>query len=165
MQRIGDSPGPRAAGFTLIEILVVVVLIAIAATLVTVKLQPDDRALLKEEATRLAAVLTQARDEAVITGSGIGWRGSTNGYQFFRRNDERQWIAIEKDEVFHPRSLPQDVSLTDVEIGATKAGANDMLILSASAANPEYRIVLAFRNARLQVRAEPSGPALVDNVQ
>ena len=152
-------------GFTLIEILIVIVLIAIAATLVTVKLQPDDRALLREEAVRLAALLTQARDEAVMTGSAIGWRGSSDNYKFYRRNEERLWQMVERDEVFHPRQLPPDVRLLEIEIGEVKAPPEHMLILSSSAANPSYRIVFAFRDARLAVRADPSAAASVENVQ
>jgi general secretion pathway protein H len=151
-------------GFTLIEILVVIVLIAIAATLVTVKMQPDDRALLREEAIRLAALLTQARDEAVMTGSSIGWRGANDSYRFYKRNEERLWQAVERDEVFHPRALPPEVRLLEVEIGEVKAPAEHMLVLSASAANPAFRILIAFREARLLVRADPSAAATVENV-
>ncbi len=153
-----------ARGFTLIEILVVIVLIAIAATLVTVKLQPDDRGLLREEALRLAALLTQARDEAVITGASIGWRGASDGYSFYRRNAERQWQAIEGDEVFHSRNLPTDARITEIEIADVKVNPEHMLILSGSAANPPYRIVLAYREARVQVRADPSAAANVENL-
>ena len=51
----------RLRGFTLIEILVVLVIIGVVATLAVVRLGPRDDELLKQEAERLALLLEDAR--------------------------------------------------------------------------------------------------------
>lgn len=55
----------RRAGFTLVEVLVVVTIIALAATLVVLS-APDPRPKARDEAERLAIRLSEARAEAIL---------------------------------------------------------------------------------------------------
>lgn len=153
----------RARGFTLLEVLVVGVLIAILATLVSVKLAPDDRARLRDEAARLTALLTQARDEAVATGSPIGWRGSAEGYRFYRRADDRSWVVIERDEAFRPRAFAAPIRLVDLDIGAQKAAPEHLIVMSPAAVNPAFRITLGLNSTRIAVRSDSFAQFVIEN--
>jgi general secretion pathway protein H len=156
------AAAPRARGFTLIEILVVVVLIAITVTLVAVRLQPDDRQIAREEATRLAALLTQARDEAITTGAALAWRGAPDGYRFLRRDKERVWQPFPPDEVFRPRSLTPPLALAAVEIAGRPAGPEDMLVFSSTGVSPPFRIVLQFNAQAVAVSSDNPAQIRVD---
>jgi general secretion pathway protein H len=150
-------------GFTLIEVLVVVVILALTATFVVVKLQPDDRATLREEALRLSVLLQQARDEAIASGASVAWRGEPGGYGFMRRNSERRWEPIAGDDVFRARRLPEPMRMTDVEIGGRKAQPEDVLVFTPSALNQPYRIVLSLNAYRLRVRSDHFAQLIVEN--
>ena len=150
-------------GFTLVEILVVVVILALTATFVVVKLQPDDRATLREEALRLAVLLQQARDEAIATGASVAWRGEPAGYGFLKRNADRRWEAIAGDDVFRPRRLPDPIRMVDVEIGGRKATPDDVIVFTPSALNPPYRIVLGLNAVRVRVRSDNFAQLAVEN--
>ena len=68
-----SSPARRTApastaGFTLIEVLVVLVLIGVIAGLATLSLGNGAERELRKESDRLAAVLRLARDELLISG-------------------------------------------------------------------------------------------------
>lgn len=68
------APAGRPAGFTLLELLVVMAIIGISAALVMVSLRDGSQARLDEEAERLAALLEGARAQARIGELDVFWR-------------------------------------------------------------------------------------------
>ncbi len=67
----GAAP-PR--GFTLIELMIVVALIAIASAVASLALRDPSATQLEQEAARLAALLESARAQARATGLDVRWR-------------------------------------------------------------------------------------------
>ena len=77
----------RQAGFTLIELMIVVALIAIASAVATLALRDPAATRLEHEAARLAALLESARAEARASGLAARWeprplQADTEGFQF-----------------------------------------------------------------------------------
>ena len=72
-------------GFTLLELLVVLVLMAVATSLISISAAPDRRQSLTEQAQRLGLLLTLASDEARIRQQPISWEGDLNALRAQRR--------------------------------------------------------------------------------
>lgn len=70
----------RADGFTLVELMVVVAVVAIGSAGVAVTLRDSAQAALRIEAQRLAAVLDSARAQARATGRPVRWRAVEGGF-------------------------------------------------------------------------------------
>lgn len=107
------APRPRPArGFTLLEILVVVFIIGVIATLAVLSVDnraADDR--LEREAQRLDALLGMAGEDAVLFGVELGLQVTRDGYRFLRL-DADGWIPVTAgDSPLRPRTLDEGVTL------------------------------------------------------
>lgn len=102
------SASARAAGFTLIEILVVIVILAIMAGMVLLSmgtLRPDDPT--GTEARRIRALLELLAEEALIQGRDYGVEFFADGYRFLSWDpDTRLWTVIDDEEALRRRALP-----------------------------------------------------------
>lgn len=72
----------RATGFTLLELLVVVAIVAIASAGVAFSLQDASRTRLDREAQRLAALLESGRAQSRASGVPLRWRVTPQGFVF-----------------------------------------------------------------------------------
>jgi general secretion pathway protein H len=72
----------RAKGFTLLELLVVVAIIAIASSGVAFALRDTSQTLLERDAARLAALFESARAQSRATGLAVRWQPTPDGFQF-----------------------------------------------------------------------------------
>jgi len=100
-------------GFSLLELLVVVVIIGILASMFTlsVGLTGGDREL-EREADRLQALLQLASEDAVIQGRELGLRFFPDGYEFSQLDPEdNQWQVMGNDPLLRERSLSPDLEL------------------------------------------------------
>ena len=104
-------PFRKAHGFTLIEILVVVIIIATISgiALLSMNLIGDDREL-DSERKRLATLIDLAQDEAMMQGREFGLEIMTSTYRFVEFDPfTSQWTEIVGDEIFRTRQLPEDM--------------------------------------------------------
>ena len=101
------------AGFTLLEMMLVLVVIAVMASLLTANISDNPAGRLDREAKRLQAVINWAAEEAVMQGAEFSLvlnsqpdtQGiEVNGYQFVRLNpDDLSWHIIDEPAYsFHP---------------------------------------------------------------
>lgn len=83
-------------GFTLLELLVVVAIVALASAGVSLSLRNTDATALDNEAIRLAALLESARAQSRTSGVPVRWRSNAQGFQFegvTARADARDSLA------------------------------------------------------------------------
>jgi general secretion pathway protein H len=102
-----------AAGFTLIEILVVIVIVGTVLSLgmLSIGLLGDDRDL-QTEARRFSSLIEVVQDEASLQGREFGVEVMTAGYRFVEYDALLgRWTDVLGDEVLRLRGMPEEVEL------------------------------------------------------
>ncbi len=85
-----------ARGFTLLELLVVVAIIALASAGVSFALRDTSQTALEREAQRLAALFESARAQSRASGQAVRWQPTPGGFKFEGLADNalpRQWLS------------------------------------------------------------------------
>ena len=108
-------PEPRARGFTLVELMVVLAVLALAATVVVLTI-PGSNARVTEEADRLAVRIASLRDLAIVEGRPLAVVVSPSGYAFERREADG-WSAL-PGRAYARRDWPAGIRLTEPASGA-----------------------------------------------
>jgi len=110
----------RARGFTLLELLVVVVIVAILFTYTTLAIRSDSpEDIIKKEAQRMERLVQLALEESILRGEEYGLEIFLDGYRFLRFT-KNQWQPLSDDKILRQRELPlemeMEVRLEDTEI-------------------------------------------------
>jgi general secretion pathway protein H len=77
-----SAAGNEVRGFTLLELMVVVAIVALASVAVTLSLRDSGQAQLDTEAQRLAVLLESARAQSRTLGVPVIWRPTATGFVF-----------------------------------------------------------------------------------
>jgi general secretion pathway protein H len=149
-------PMTRRGGFTLVEIMVVMVIIGITLGLVSVNAVPSPHQDLQKEAQRIALLLQLARDEAIVRNRLVAFEATPERYHFLVRTETR-WQPIQNDDLLREREFknaPLTLLLDPVSAGAI----NPLRITFGSEpVDKPFVLTLASGSDRVAIRADGVG--------
>ena len=153
----GHAMKPGQRGFTLIEIMVVMVILAIMMTLVSVNFSQDNGRVLNDEASRLATLLEHAQNEAMITGKPVAWSGTTGKYQFWQLGSDKKWDKPSGDETLRERTFPIAIEFAEIKVAGTPIKLGERLIFLAGGLNQPFDITLRYDEKLLTIHGGATG--------
>ncbi len=148
----------KGRGFTLIEMLVVLLIMGLFVGLVSTITQPDERGLLRVEAERLAQLLDLAAAESRLTGKSIGWTADGPGYRFWRlREDAGGWSELRDSDLLRARTLPQGMMISGLRVENMRPQGVMRLEFTPYGATLSFTIEMSLGAERYAVAGSPIG--------
>lgn len=143
-------------GFTLLELLVVLVILGITLGAVVLNLNPGQHQLLYNEAQRIAQLMQLARDEAIVRNQAIAFESDGIRYRFLIR-EGNEWRPLVGDELLRERSYrvaPLSLRLDPI---ATNNQGPLRIVFGLEPVDKPFSLILNTDLNRVVVRADGIG--------
>jgi general secretion pathway protein H len=162
----------RSKGFTLVEILIVMLIITVVISLTVLSVTSTGRdGQLDEESRRIEGLVGLLHERALLEGRDFGVLIEPAAYQFVVYDTRRNlWLTLDQESEFRHRDLPKGISFQlqlDSQTVVIKpidrnlsngAPPNPQIAIAASGEGTPFRLILQ-RDAT-QAKAAVSGDAL-----
>lgn len=137
-------------GFTLLELMVVMALIALATATVTLGLPDSNRSRLETEALRLGAVLDAARAQSRTSGVPLVWQPTDSGFRLAPAGTSAT-----------AGPLPKTWLHAETRVAIVQPANARVLVLGPEPLTPPQRLELRLGDARLNLASDGLGPFAV----
>jgi general secretion pathway protein H len=162
----------RSKGFTLVEILVVMLIITVVISLTVLSVTSTGRdSQLDDESRRIEGLVGMLHERALLEGRDFGLRIEPAAYEFVVYDTRRdRWLMLDQEREFRHRDLPKGISFQlqlDSQTVVIKpidrnlssgAPPNPQIAIAASGEGTPFRLILQ-RDAT-QAKAAVDGDAL-----
>ena len=146
----------RMRGFTLLELLIVLVIVGITLGMISFKGLPDDRQILLSDAQRIALLLQLARDEAIVRNRPLAFEAEAGGYRFLIR-DEGTWQVIEQDDLLRERKFKKSPILFSMTPSASDPTAPIRIIFGREPVDKPFVLTMSLGEQQVAIRADGIG--------
>ena len=145
-----------AAGFTLVEIMVVMVIIGITLGMVSFNALPSPRQDLQKEAQRIALLLQLARDEAIVRNRLVAFEADSDHYRFLVRNETR-WDPVLEDDLLRERAFKSAPVTMLMDPPGANAGKTTRITFGREPVDKPFVLTLVHDDSQVAIRADGIG--------
>ena len=142
----------KSGGFTLVEILVVLVVVGIGLGLITLSMGHDSAAALRHETERLRSALEHASQLAQWRHTPLLWEADATGYRFATVSPDGSLLQ-ENDETLTWHPLPADVKMRVTDAAGVSAPLR--LLFRPSGRNDPYAVAIESGAGAWMIAGDP----------
>lgn len=152
----GRLPRVCATGFSLLELLVVMVVMGVMLGMVSMNAIPDKKQALLGDAQRIALLLQLAREEAIVRNRPIAFEIDSDQFRFYIRGDT-SWQPLTDNDLFRERSFKKSPLIITMQPGANQAASPLKIIFGREPVDKPFVLTLAYEDAAVVIRADGIG--------
>lgn len=151
----------RSAGFTLLELLVVLVIMGIMLGAVSLNAMQSTRQRLQTDAQRVSLLLQLAREEAIVRNRPTAFEANQEGYRFLVLNDN-QWEIINDLETLRSRSFTFPETKLEIMPRVDQNTENLRIVFGREPVSRPFTLSLRVADDLVSIRADGVGHFVVD---
>ncbi|MHB1237390.1 MAG: GspH/FimT family pseudopilin [Gallionella sp.] len=153
---------PRVSrGFTLLELLVVMVIVGITLGAVAFNAMPSERQALQNEAQKIALLLQSARDEAIVRNRPVAFETDGEGYRFLVR-ENNAWQPLLDDDLLRERPFKHPPVILSLSPPSLEQTSRLRIVFGREPVGIPFVLTLANSDAQVAIRADGIGHFVVE---
>ncbi|SFH83860.1 general secretion pathway protein H [Collimonas sp. OK307] len=145
-------------GFTLLELLVVIVIAGITLGAVSLNAFHSDRQVIQNDAQRIALLLQLTREEAILRNRPTAFEADANSYRFLVR-EENGWQPLAQDAMLRQRDFNRSPMQLSMNPAPTETAAPNTLRITfgREPVDKPFALTLANGDNSVVIRADGIG--------
>lgn len=147
----------RARGFTLLELLVVLVIAGLLLGMVAFNAMPGPRKALENEAQRIALLFQLARDEAIVRNRPIAFEAEAERYRFLIRDNDK-WQSLPQDDLLREREFQRAPIALAISPAVVAAQTDPLrIVFGREPVDKPFVLTMSFGNVSASIHADGIG--------
>lgn len=146
---------PRARGFTLIEVLIVLLILGIALAGVSLSIDGFAARDTRMALERLRFTLEASAERAQLRGQPLAFELLADGYRFSVLDANGKWVALDEPPVFVERVLPASLVWAGLSTEEDPNGTSQRIVFRAEA--PRFQLHLRADDAHVTLNGRATG--------
>ena len=155
-------PSCRASGFTLLELLVVLVVMGIMLGMVSINAIPNKKQDLLGDAQRIALLLQLAREEAIVRNRPVAFELDSEQFRFYVRGDT-SWQLLNDNDLFRERSFKRSPLIITMLPVTAQASLPMKIVFGREPVDKPFNLILTYEDASVSILADGLGHFSVES--